>query len=293
MTRFIHDQFSKDYLEKLLKPYGNVEVPKRVAGEVRQIDVFFAPLAQQDTSLEILELLGKFAATPAIFEPFRNAADEEEICDCLLKLLEVRGELKREAKRNETSFLKSSIPNLWVLTPTASPKLLSELSAKGVDWVRGVYFMAKTLRTAIVAIHQLPKTPDTLWLRILGRGKVQSQAIDELESLPSNIPERKAALELLYTLQSNLSVAQNPEQEDRKLLMRLAPLYQQDREQAVREGEQRLIIRQFTRRFGEIDASLTEKVRELSIEQLEALAEAFVDFSDITDLESWLTNHQG
>jgi hypothetical protein len=42
-----------------------LEVPKRVAGEVRQIDVFFAPLAQQDYSLEILGLLGKFAAKPA------------------------------------------------------------------------------------------------------------------------------------------------------------------------------------------------------------------------------------
>ncbi len=159
--------------------------------------------------------------------------------------------------------------------------------------MRGVYFMAKTLRTAIVAIHQLPKTPETLWLRILGRGKVQNQAIDELESLPSNIPERKAALELLYTLQSNLSVAQDPEEKDRKLLMRLAPLYQQDKERAVLEGEQRLIIRLLNRRFGEIDTSLIEKVRELSIEQLEALGEALLDFSDITELESWLTNQQG
>ncbi|GAA6614248.1 hypothetical protein NUACC26_000170 [Scytonema sp. NUACC26] len=75
--------------------------------------------------------------------------------------------------------------------------------------------------------------------------------------------------------------------------MRLAPLYQQDRERAVREGEQRLVIRQLNYRFGDIDSSLIEKVRELSIEQLEALAEALLDFSDITDLESWLTNQQG
>lgn len=97
----------------------------------------------------------------------------------------------------------------------------------------------------------------------------------------------------MYTLQSNLSVAQDPEQEDRKLLMRLAPLYQQDRERAVREGEQRLFIRQFKHRFGEIEPSLVEKIRELSIDQLEALAEAFLDFSDITDLATWLTNQQG
>ncbi|MBP5971168.1 DUF4351 domain-containing protein [Brasilonema sp. CT11] len=79
--------------------------------------------------------------------------------------------------------------------------------------------------------------------------------------------------------------------------MRLASLYQQDREQAIQEGnkqgEQRLIIRQLNRRFGEIDSSLIERVRELSIEQLEALGEALLDFSALTDLEAWLTQQEG
>lgn len=298
MTRFIYDQFSKDYLEELLKPYGEVQAPKHVAGEVREIDVFFAPSSQQNSNLETLGLLGRFAATPAIFEPFRNAASKDEICDCLLKLLEVRGELQREANRNKTSIAESAIPKLWILTPTASTTLLSGFGAtQRVDWVSGVHFMAEYLRTAIVAIHQLPRTPETLWLRVLGRGTVQNQAIDEFVALPANHPFRKAALELLYNLQKNLLVAQNPEEDDRELVMRLASLYQQDREQAIQEGnkqgEQRLIIRQLNRRFGEIDSSLIERVRELSIEELEALGEALLDFSALTDLEAWLTQQEG
>ncbi len=75
--------------------------------------------------------------------------------------------------------------------------------------------------------------------------------------------------------------------------MRLAPLYQQDRELAKQEGrvegEQRLILRQLNRRFGEIDALIVERVRLLSIEQLEALAEALLDFSALADLEAWLS----
>ena len=70
--------------------------------------------------------------------------------------------------------------------------------------------------------------------------------------------------------------------------MRLKPLYQQDREQAVQQGEQRLIIRQLNRRLGEIDSSTIEQVQGLSIEQLEALGEALLDFSAISDLEAWL-----
>ncbi|TPX27658.1 hypothetical protein FIV49_16075 [Cylindrospermopsis raciborskii GIHE 2018] len=34
---------------------------------------------------------------------------------------------------------------------------------------QGVYHLGKSLRTKIVAIHHLPNTPETLWLRILGR----------------------------------------------------------------------------------------------------------------------------
>ncbi len=89
-----------------------------------------------------------------------------------------------------------------------------------------------------------------------------------------------------------MQVNQNSEEDDRELILRLKPLYQQDREQAIQEGnkqgEQRLIIRLLNRRFGEIDSSTIERVQGLSIEQLEALGEALLDFSAISDLEAWL-----
>ena len=120
--------------------------------------------------------------------------------------------------------------------------------------------MPEYLRTAIVAIHQLPSISETLWLRIIGRGNVQKQAIDELEALTPDNPFRKAALELLYNLQQNLQVTQNQDEEDRELLMRLAPLYQQDREQAKQQGIQqgeRLVVENLLKvRFGEIDNEL-------------------------------------
>jgi len=71
MTRFIHDQFAKDYLEELLKDYGQVKPSEKVSGEIKEIDVFFTPLAQQTSNLQVLGLLGKFAEYPAILEPLR------------------------------------------------------------------------------------------------------------------------------------------------------------------------------------------------------------------------------
>lgn len=97
MTRFIHDKFAKDYLEELLKDYGEVKPSEKVSGEIKEIDVLFTPRRQQTSNLQVLGLLGRFAEHPAILEPFRNPASSDEICDCLQKLLEVRTKLRREA----------------------------------------------------------------------------------------------------------------------------------------------------------------------------------------------------
>jgi hypothetical protein len=292
MTRFIHDQFAKDYLEELLKPFGEVQAASQVAGEIREIDVLFTPFPTQTTNIELLGLLGKLATTPAIFEPFRNPAGTEEICDCLLKSLEVRGALRRAAKREQTNKTKIEIPKLWILTPTASRNIISGFSeTTKPDSLPGIYYLAKSLQAAIVVIHQLPQTQETLWLRLLGRGTVQKRAIDELAALPLNQPYVKITLELLYNLQKNLKINQSSQTEDQELIMRLAPLYQQDRELAKQEGEQRLIIRLLNRRVGEIDSLLIQKVQELTVEKLEELGEALLDFTSVTDLETWLEHN--
>ena len=71
------------------------------------------------------------------------------------------------------------------------------------NWGAGVYFLGDYLRTAIVAIHQLPRTTETLWLRILGKGRVQQQAIQELEALPLDNPLRSQAINLLLNLKKH------------------------------------------------------------------------------------------
>ncbi|MFB2898708.1 hypothetical protein ACE1CI_37820 [Aerosakkonemataceae cyanobacterium BLCC-F50] len=72
MTVFPYDQFAKDYLKELLSPLGEVETSRNIAGEVREIDVWFAPKGEIAPTTQ-LGLLGRLAATAAIFEPYRNA----------------------------------------------------------------------------------------------------------------------------------------------------------------------------------------------------------------------------
>ncbi|MCC5604969.1 hypothetical protein [Nostoc favosum] len=266
MTRFPFDQFSKDYLEELLQPLGSVQVSRKVAGEVREIDVWFAPnTSPNPAEATKLGLLGQFAATPSLFEPFRNAASPTEICNCILKLLEIRGEFEREAKRNQQQLDENNLPRLWILSPTASEDRLQGFGAVSDEqnWSPGVYFLPKYLRTAIVAIHQLPRTKKTLWLRILGKGRVQQQAIDELEALPENEALRSRALELLYSLKTTLEVSQNIDEEDRELIMRLSPLYTQRIEEATRLGERKVVESLLKSRFGSLDEQLSAIIEPL------------------------------
>ncbi len=46
-----------------------------------------------------------------------------------------------------------------------------------------VYFLPKYQKAAIVAINQLPMTEDILWLRVLGKGRIQMEAISKVVQL--------------------------------------------------------------------------------------------------------------
>lgn len=74
--------------------------------------------------------------------------------------------------------------------------------------------------------------------------------------------------------------------------MKESVIYQDILEQGNKQGEQRLIIRQLNRRFSEINPLLIERVRGLSIEQLETLGEALLDFSEVAELEAWLNQQE-
>jgi predicted transposase/invertase (TIGR01784 family) len=60
--------------------------------------------------------------------------------------------------------------------------------------------------------------------------------------------------------------------------------------EAKEDGERSLILRQLDRRFGALPEPLSAQIATLSLAQIEALAEALLDFQLIADLETWLEN---
>jgi hypothetical protein len=296
MTRFRFDQFSKQYLEELLTPLGEVTIGKELLGEARQIDVWFVPNPQSAAGNE-LGLLRHLIKTPCLLEPYRSPPKPSEIRDCLLKLFLTHSEFQRQAKRDNTRLDEATLPRLWVLASSTSENLLRGFSTHTDEqnWGTGIYFLGDHIRAAIIAINQLPETQETLWLRLLGKDHTQEQAIRELIALSRENPFRSRALELLASWRITIETTELIDTEAQELIMQLSPAYTKWREETLQEGQQegeaRLVLRLLARRIGELSPEVRSQIQSLSLPQLESLGEALLDFSEPSDLQDWLRSH--
>ena len=58
--------------------------------------------------------------------------------------------------------------------------------------------------------------------------------------------------------------------------------------QGGKEEGVNLVLRQLARRVGSLPSEIETQIRGLSLNEIEALGEALLDFSDISDLIAWL-----
>ena len=79
-------------------------------------------------------------------------------------------------------------------------------------------------------------------------------------------------------------------------VLRESPWYQEIQQEGWQGGKleeaQSLILRQLTRRIGDVSPELRSQIQSLSLDQLEALGEALLDFTEPTDLVNWLQENQ-
>lgn len=184
------------------------------------------------------------------------------------------------------------------MTPTLSKPILAKYTATLATEFSstGVYLLSPGCKTGIIVIHQLPRTPSTLWFRLLGKEKVQSNAITEVAALAPSHPCRQDALSWLGNLKVILEARESQEPEEDDLMMQLSPLFlekiqvaeQQGNVQGRQDEAQALILRQLNRRVGHISLEVEGRVKALPLVQLEELGEALLDFSQMIDLLAWL-----
>jgi hypothetical protein len=294
-----YDQFSKQFLEEFLAPLGTVEISHEILGESQLVDVYFVPSPEPSIKPESLGLLGRIAQTPCLIEPFRNQPTTAEVRRCLLKLFQVYGNYQRQARRETESLREDDLPQLWILSSSASSNLLEGFrSIPAENWPKGVYHLPSSLKTGIVAINQLPDNDATLWLRLLGKGRTQQQAIAAVLALTPGDPRRSSILRILANWKISVEVTGQFEAEQ-ELLMTLSKAYleweqtteERGRQEGRQEGSVLTILRILQRRFGVLSPSLEVQIRRLGLEQLEVLSEAIFDFSNVSDVDTWLSQN--
>ena len=104
-------------------------------------------------------------------------------------------------------------------------------------WPPGIYEGPPLLWTRLVVVSELPVTPDTLLLRLLGAGQVLQQAIAELKALRTEDPARSLALPLRVGLR--LEIPTDPAQrtdDDQAFLMQTQDIVETWRQEAIQEG---------------------------------------------------------
>lgn len=269
MTRTPHDQFAQLCLAGFLEPFGTPEIGRKVTSEVREVDVSFVPDKNRSDLRSSLGLLGRMVETQCLLEPFRNPVQPSHVRGCIGKLFDVQAELLRQAKQKKFRLREADLTRLWIFTPSVSRSVTEGFGAvEQEDWGSGIYFLPKHLHSALVAINQLPATGETLWIRLLGRESVQSQAVAELLELPVTHPFRQHALKQLATLRLTLQARQNLNRDQRGLIMSLSPLYERWQEETLQQGRQersRELIESFLQtRFGSVDAELATLVSPLA-----------------------------
>ncbi len=169
--RHRRDQLGKDLLDLLLGRWGTLhtEVPVPAA-DVQRADVRFVPRGELPAALGLLATLG---AVPCLFELFSKAPTREELLACVRKLLQWRHALRNRHPDAE--------PMCWALCASRPSVAMNALGlARSAAHPPGVYLGAFGL--GLVVLDELPRTRDTVLLRLLGRDGTREGALDDLST---------------------------------------------------------------------------------------------------------------
>ena len=179
--------WERTYIETLFTNNPNILVSPEVVAEAKIVDVLFEP--DINKSRISLRLLGELTSTPCIIQPLRWTPNTQEVRNCINHFLtwtsetnggiipvnETLKDIDRE--KSEEDDNKTQL----IIVPSIFPDHFQGFGIKSSAVnIPGVYNLPAIFSTTIVVTNELPIDISTLWLRILGRGKTQRQAIIEL-----------------------------------------------------------------------------------------------------------------
>jgi hypothetical protein len=285
-TRF--DQLGKLLLRHALAACGPIETDAEVLADPRRIDLYFVPDATREPIPDYLGLLGRITAGSSTLELFHNTPSGDELDACIIK----HGQFRHSLALHKPP---PPIPTQWIISSGRPDSGIAGLCMRRLKgWPTGIYASPPLLRTRLVVVSELPIVRGTLLLRLLGAGRVLTQAIAQLKALPADAPERLLALPILLRLRLEIlddPAARTPD--DQEFLMHTQDIVENWRREAIQEGRQEgrqegfreLLLRQLRLRFGHlVDAHAERRVATASAEQLDTWAARVLTAATLAEL---------
>ena len=290
MTRTFYDMWGKRTWSAVVEE-DEIEAEVPVESESMRIDLVVR--RRSALSAEIREVVG--VARPildgvACLELFSGAPSAEDVARSRRKHLLFRG-----------GALEAPWPWLWLLCAGRPDAVLA-----GAEWVpleghpHGFYALRTVEPVRIVVLPELPRTSQTLFLRLMARANILKNALDELIALPAQSPLRRLALPMLVAFRLDLlQRGLLPQDQEQEFVMHILEhsknVLEEFKEQVLAEGEARgealTLGRVLSRRLGRpiTDVELHALLDWLSGIDRDAATDEVCDLADADAAEAWLS----
>ena len=292
-----HDQLAKNLLRDALTRASSVETEVEVVAAAQKIDVYCVPDTSRAAERAAMGLLGELSVEPSLFEPFSGTPSLRQVRTCLRKQLTWHHELERRARgeaaraREKAGLEKPKAVPFPALVVIGRGRPETVLEGYGCQRVcQGVYRAVRDLDLRVVVVSELPRTRDTLLLRLLGSGRVLREALADFSALPDDVWEKGIATPLLLHFQISTPEPVTTEEDDvsaeiqawykdyqQKQQEARAAALEQGLEQGRTNGTRSLLLRLLRARFGELPEEAMARIGAVELEELERWGERVLD----------------
>ncbi len=237
-VRTHHDEWIKEALGLWLGGLGDIVADARIAGRSRRGDIVYTERRDDPALRGRLGALGELARGKVLFEVFRNALGALELKICVTKLVELEAAAARAARRDARKLSTIVVPTLCVVVPSISREFRDAMGIKAVSPdAEGLYtLLGAGWHTVIVVANELPRSVSTMWLRLLGRGKVQAGAVRQLLETSRQEPLRDATVKLLEEWRQSLPPAEDLGEDVKELVMNLGQSFESWEDETLARG---------------------------------------------------------
>ena len=204
-------RFAKSVICDVLRPFSrSTEPQKEVVGELQAIDVCIIPNLDQVADRSPLGLLGELTTDLCLVEPYRNTPNVEEFRICIRKqynwyrYLQLHpSQVLGETAQGDAAQLVP-FPQLVIISPGKPEGGLEGYACRNNQ--SGVYSAVATASAlTVVVVSELPRTRETLLLRMLGKDPVQLEAFADYRALPEDSWEKRVVTPVLICLPMTLT----------------------------------------------------------------------------------------